>query len=179
VATTRASDVYIVVSGAPGSGKTTVARELARVLDVPLFSKDTIKEALLDSLGANSVADSQRLGAAAIRTLLALAADNGCGVLESTWQASLATADLRRLPAPIVEVFCDVDPEIARERYRARASVRHPGHFDDVHGRHSEFWASERARPIDGGWPVVRLDTARPVDIDELYSRVQHTVENS
>ena len=134
-----APTVFVVVSGAPGSGKSTVARELARQLDLPLLSKDTIKEALLDSIGAKSVIASQRLGAAAIRTLLAVAAENKRGVLDSTWQPSLAIDDLKALPAPIVEVFCAVDSETARARYRARASTRHPGHFDAVHGSRTDF----------------------------------------
>jgi predicted kinase len=162
----------VVISGPPGSGKSTVGRELARVLDFPLFAKDTIKEALLDSLGASSVIESRRLGGAAMSALLALARENGSGVLESTWQASLAVDQLRALGAPIIEVFCAVDPEIARWRYRERASVRHPGHFDDVHAQSTDFWTGERAQPIAGGWPVIRVDTSGTLDVDALSSRV-------
>jgi predicted kinase len=172
----RAPEVFLVVSGPPGSGKSTVARELARRLDLPLFSKDTIKEALLDSVGAYTVIDSQRLGAAAIRTLLAVAAENKRGVLDSTWQASLAVTDLKALPAPVVEVFCAVDAETARARYRARASTRHPGHFDDVHASSTDFWFGERAEPISGGWPVLRFDTTTPVDVDDMIGRVRQAI---
>ena len=38
---------YVVVSGPPGSGKTTLAPRLAAELDLPLIAKDTIKQALL------------------------------------------------------------------------------------------------------------------------------------
>ena len=41
----------IVVTGAPGSGKSTVAVPLARRLGVPLIAKDDIKEALWDHIG--------------------------------------------------------------------------------------------------------------------------------
>ena len=38
----------VLVNGIPGSGKTTVARRLAAELGLPLFAKDTVKEAMVD-----------------------------------------------------------------------------------------------------------------------------------
>lgn len=40
----------VLVSGAPGAGKTTIAQPLAEALGFPLLSKDHIKETLYDSL---------------------------------------------------------------------------------------------------------------------------------
>jgi len=37
---------FVVVSGPPASGKTTLARTIAPALDLPLIAKDTIKQAL-------------------------------------------------------------------------------------------------------------------------------------
>ena len=61
----------VLVSGAPGSGKTTLAVPLAAELGFALLSKDRIKETLHDALGApvSDLAWSSRLGAAAMELL--------------------------------------------------------------------------------------------------------------
>ena len=45
----------VVVTGLPGSGKTTIAGPLAAELGWPLLGKDTIKEALFDALGTGDL----------------------------------------------------------------------------------------------------------------------------
>jgi predicted kinase len=169
-------NLYVVVSGPPGSGKSTIASVIAARFALPLLAKDSIKEILFDTIGALDVAASRRLGAASIRTLLAIARDNGCAVIDSTWRAGAAVDDLRALPGPIVEVFCACPSDVARARYAARAALRHPGHFDTEHLEANDLWSGEIAEPVDGGWPVVRLDTSRAVDADNVCARIARVV---
>lgn len=61
------------MSGPPASGKTTVAVPLAGALALPLVAKDTIKEALMDALGADNLVRSRELGRATFAVLYALA----------------------------------------------------------------------------------------------------------
>jgi predicted kinase len=165
---------FVLVSGAPGSGKSTLAPALAARLGLPLFAKDTIKEALMDALEVPDRDTSRRFGAAAVRVLLALAAENGRGVLESNWRASVALGDLRALPGPVVEVHCAVSPEISRARYAQRAGTRHAGHFDDARAGDESMWSGEASRPVSGGWPVVSVDSSVPFDIEAVAASV-HT----
>src|SRR5579871_2606062 len=66
----------VLISGAPGAGKTTLALPLAERLSWPLITKDHIKETLFDSMGGvgDSLEESRRFGAGAMETLWALAA---------------------------------------------------------------------------------------------------------
>jgi dephospho-CoA kinase len=43
--------LFVVVSGLPGSGKTTLGRRLAPALDLPLIDKDDILNRLFESKG--------------------------------------------------------------------------------------------------------------------------------
>src|SRR5215831_11909617 len=65
----------IVVTGLPGVGKSTLARELAGRYRMPMLAKDFIKEPLLDVLGAQDAAASRRLSDASFAALFRLAAE--------------------------------------------------------------------------------------------------------
>lgn len=53
----------ILVAGMPATGKTTFAKYLSEQLQIPMVSKDEIKELLFDSVGFHSRAEKVALGA--------------------------------------------------------------------------------------------------------------------
>jgi adenylate kinase family enzyme len=123
--------VFVVVSGPPASGKSTLAPMLARDLGLPLIAKDTIKDALMSVLPVADVEASRQLGRGAVAAMLAVAAESRVGaVIESNFPRSVAAEMLGRLPGPVIEVFCRCEQATAVERYRARAGTRHAGYFD-------------------------------------------------
>ncbi|MDQ1604330.1 MAG: hypothetical protein QOE01_2175 [Actinomycetota bacterium] len=163
---------FVLVSGPPASGKTTLARQLAPLLGLPLLAKDTLKESMFDSLGASDLEQSRRLGRCAVDALLALARVSGGAVLEAPWYPDRA-GELADLPGRVVEVFCRVDRETARRRHAGRRD-RHPGHFDGERDHH-ELWQSV-GEPVAGGWPVVEVDAATPIDAAALARELRRVL---
>jgi predicted kinase len=163
----------VLVSGAPGSGKTTLAVPLAAELGFALLCKDRIKETLHDALGAPApdLAWSNRLGAAAMELLWALAADAPEVVLEANfrpWYAHVRDRIAALSPRP-VEVNCVCPPELAARRYAERAPACHPVH---VVTRLTPDMLAEYDRPVGVGG-LITVDTTAPVDVAALAGRVR------
>ncbi|MGW8566875.1 AAA family ATPase [Isoptericola sp. NPDC055881] len=168
----------VLVNGLPGSGKTTLAGPLAMLLDAPCLGKDTAKEALADAVDPRLHAD---LGVAAAEVVWRLAAAPVPRVVVESWWFRPRDLDhaLRGLATAgadaVVEVWCDVPPEVARSRYEARAAsrspARHPVHADDRDlAAQWTAWSAHGA-PLALG-PVVRQDTQGRVDVGLLARRV-------
>jgi predicted kinase len=169
------SGFYVVVSGAPGSGKTEVARPIARALGLPLLSKDVIKEGLFDEMGVGDRLWSRRLGRASITVLYRLAADCPAAVLESVFQRDFAIDDLRSLGKPLIEIHCWCDPALAVERFQKRADTdRHPGHLDHRQPLNKlEQLVQEGSAALGLGGPLLEVDTTGEVGIEEIVSWVR------
>lgn len=164
----------VVVSGAPGSGKTTLAVPLAAELGFALLRKDRIKEALHDGLGAPAPADlawSQRLGAAAMELLWALAADAPAVVIEANFRPrhEYQRSKISALCARPVEVNCVCPPGLAARRYAERVPASHPVH---VVTSLTPDMLAEYDRPVGIG-DLITVDTTAPVDIPALAAQVR------
>ena len=169
-------DGFVVVAGLPASGKTTLARALAVELDLPLISKDTVKEALFDSLGTGDLEWSQSLGRAAHAVMYGIAKDVRSAVLESHFWRGVAEEDLLALGRPLVQVYCRCPTEIAAERYRSRASSpdRHKGHLQEHQSEDvTRSWREAEAEPLALHAPVVEVLTTEPVDVAAVASRIR------
>ena len=176
----------IVVTGAPGSGKSTVAVPLARRLGVPLIAKDDIKEVLWDHIGPGDRDRFLAYGRASYPLMLLvsrLLLDAGQSVMiEANFAPELAADELGRLQADVpfhfVQILCLADAETCLARYSERADTdrRHPMHRvggeETVarleRGLRDGLW--ERPIPLHG--ELFTVNTNTPVDVEALADDV-------
>lgn len=131
----------VLVLGAPASGKSTISAAIADQWDLPIVSKDALKEILFDSLGVGDVAWSTRLGRASFALLdhvIELQLRAGAPFLiDAAYRAEYENAKFQRWQErygfDAVQIDCTASWEELGRRFAARAAdgTRHPGHADE------------------------------------------------
>jgi predicted kinase len=179
--------LVLIITGPPGSGKSTLGRQLVHRLGIPLLSKDLFKETLFDRLGWSDRQWSRRLGGASTALLFRCAAallEAGQSVaLESNFYAAWDTPPLRELAerfgCRFVQVVCTASGSTLIERYKRRIETgeRHPGHTE------SEPLEETLSRVLNGCWealdlegPVITVDTEHQTldaAVDVIVKQIQ------
>lgn len=156
--------VLIVMCGLQGTGKSTIAGQLAVQLPAPLLPVDPVEVAMwaagIDRDQPTGLAAFVVVGALAARLLdlgqtVIVDAVNDAEMAREQWRA---LAERQGVPLRFVEVICS-DPQLHRRRLEERRD-------NDIAGAAEPTWESVEARRAGfGGWDAERLvlDSVEPV----------------
>lgn len=160
----------VIVTGAPASGKSSLAEELGERLRLPVLSRDAIKEPLMDRLGTPEGKGSHLVGGAAYAVLYVvldklLAAGAGA-ITESNFTRGEAELYLQPLVdrAWAVQLVCETSAVEIVHRYKERDEEgdRHPGHESADPATLADLGKSVRAGqydPLELDIPLLEIDT--------------------
>jgi predicted kinase len=156
----------VLVSGAPGSGKTTLGRHLADALRVPHVNKDRIREGLwlTDPSTARDGGRVWRIWMSSVRLLL----DAGVSlVIDQTLYRGMSEADLRAQLLPLCRtVNVHTRSPVADSRWRAKLADDprwEPEQLRQLFAQ-AESNAARWTDPLDLGCPLIEVNTTDGYD---------------
>lgn len=176
----------ILVTGAPATGKTTIAKAIAERVDLPFLCKDDIKELLFDTIGWSDRAWSRKLGVATYRIMYymlerQLEAHKSL-IMESDFRPAFDEPKLRALKEQFqfgsLIIHCTAEASVLLERFKERltSGKRHPGHNDQ---ENYKLFMPETLKNDFGtlaiGGESYELDTTNfsTIDLENLWPRVE------
>jgi predicted kinase len=170
----------VLVNGFPGTGKTTVGKQLSQHLRVPLLSKDAFKELIFDALGWSDKEWSLKVSAASHRIMDYLIAEElkigHSLIIEANFKPKIDSARFRRhqdtYGALLIQVLCWAQGDVLFDRYWTRhTSDRHPGHVEAAtREEQRRGLAPGKCEPLSIDGTTIEVDTT---DFDRVdYSGI-------
>lgn len=129
---------FIIISGPPATGKTTLGLELKKYFQIPFINKDLIKEILFETLELGDREYSRKLGFSSSKLLNKLLEIHlevkKTLIIENAFFSQLESANLLKIISTYnaipIEIHCNGSMNVIIERFlkRDKSETRHSGH---------------------------------------------------
>lgn len=134
--------VIILITGFPGTGKTTLGQTLSDKYKFPFITKDAFKECIFDTLGWSDKPWSLKVSAASHKIMdyiidEELKAGHSI-IVESNFKNCIDSDRFQKIQekynCSIVQILCWADGDLVYERFMERKKTvhRHPGHVEGI-----------------------------------------------
>jgi predicted kinase len=128
----------IIICGLTASGKTTLAEELSKKINVVCLHKDSIKSNLYNILELSTLEDSKRIGLQSVNLLFKLAEEqlkNGVDLIIESPFNHISDYELfhrweKKYKLDVWKIICHMDDENREKRFKERLKIRHICHHD-------------------------------------------------
>jgi len=180
----------IIITGYPGTGKTTLGKHLAEKYNIPFISKDGIKEILFDALGWKDREWSMKLGGASYDIMFYLAKSlllcDRPFILE-TYFSRISEKELKSLRDSFnispLQIICDATADIIKKRVKKRyeSGERHPGHVDHIRTQDLEEMIKKNYPKLEIGGKYLRVDTNdfKKIDYQGIYNFLKNELDRN
>jgi predicted kinase len=150
----------IIVHGLPATGKTSVSSEISKRLYIPVFAKDTLKEAMFDTVGYSDKAWSAKVSHASHRLMdIIIEQELGCRrslMVEGNFKPGIDSDRFHKIcekySATCLQLLCWAEGEGLYNRFQEREANpdRHPAHVHPDYSRSlvKELLAPGKAIPL-------------------------------
>lgn len=181
--------LLIFISGPSCAGKSTLAKKISEKFQLPLITKDSLKELIFDNLGWSDREWSQKVGRTSTKLLIyflnsmliskkSIIIEGGFG---KGFEAKPISEMLSKFGYQPLQIMCQCNGQILLERFKKRSesSERHPGHNDTKHYEESkEMLLRGKLDPLEIGGELLTLDTTDfgSVDYNTVYDKIQQLI---
>lgn len=180
----------IIITGLPGTGKTSLGRKIANNFNLPFISKDDFKEILFDVFGSKDREWSKKIGMASYDILYHIAEEhlkaNKSLIIETNFDPSFANKKIfefsKKYNFTPLQIRCITNGKILFQRFKERSSdsERHEGHCDNDN---LEEWrpvlekGKIEALKIDGETFDVDTTDFEKINYPELFDRIKENLD--
>jgi predicted kinase len=171
----------IVVTGRPGSGKTTLAHTLAKQICCPALCRDEFKEGYVHTTGSNHTSLGPDINLQLYHIFFEMVdfvVSKGVSVvIEAAFQHKIWAPKLTHLAeiASVSIIVCTLDPKLARARFIERG-LADPAR-ERFHGDNAVHAAKDGIELLIGGYDPPRMDLPTlTVDTTDGYKPSLHQI---
>ncbi len=181
--------LLIIVSGPSCSGKSTLAKKISEKFQLPLITKDNIKELIFDNLGWSDREWSKKVGGTSNKLLTyfldSMLISKQPMMIESNFKKELDTKSilekLSKFGYSPLQIMCQCDGQVLFERFKKRSesSERHPGHNDSKnYEEFKEMLFKGKLEPLEIGGEIIIFNTTdfSNLDYDSVFDKIQQII---